>query len=183
MADRIAVVVVSHRAACDAFDETTAVRAVYDRCRRLRKVKEVKVVTTARLLPLLPDLDDVKPGVTDITPGWWNSMDAAADLARYMRKAVKTQADILLVAAEFPLLSESSLNGLLGREANCYTGAALPVWPLAPEGSAVFSGAVLFKDADRKWTNTLVAPHESLCLLNPTTQRLLGKARELGYAE
>lgn len=186
MANRIVVVTVSHKAACDPLDDTSAVQIALDKCHRLRKVSGVKLVTTERLQPHLPKTITDKIGVTNISAGWWQTPSLVESLAETLRVALKTSSDLLLVAAEFPLLGEWSLNGLLSTKANCYTGALMPVWKDSGDvpGAAVFSGAALVSSrTGQAWKVQAVTPHETLCLLDPRSRRLVSKARELGYTE
>lgn len=187
MANRIAVVIVSHKAACDLLDDASAIRIALDKCLRLRKVADVKLLTTERLKPHLPSDVDVKPGIMDISPGWWETPSLVMAVAESLRKGLKTVSDLLLVAAEFPLLGEWSINGLLSSKANCYTGALMPIWKDSGDareaGMSVFAGAALVGNTATKWSVKPVTPHESLCLTDPRSRRLVTKARELGYTE
>lgn len=186
-ANRIAVVVVSHKASCDALDDTSAVQLAVDKCLRLRKVSDVKLVTTERLKPYLPKTLDVKTGVMEVSAGWWETPTLVKSVADTLHKALKTTSDLILVAAEFPLLGEWSLNGLLSAKANCYTGALMPIWRDDGEDRevrmSVFAGAALVGNTATKWTVKPATPHETLCLTDPRSRRLVTKARELGYTE
>lgn len=190
MANCIAIVVVSHKAACDPLDDISATKIALDKCVRLRKVSDVRIVTTERLQPHLPkDIADFerKPGIMDVSAGWWETPIAAMEIAGILRRALKTTHDILLVAAEFPLLGEWSINGLLSAKANCYTGAVMPIWKDTGEPRdarlSVFAGAALIGNGSKKWSAKPVTPHEALCLTDPRARRLVTKARELGYTE
>lgn len=187
MANRIAVVIVSHKASCDLLDDVSAVRIALDKCHRLRKISEVKLLTTERLKPHLPQDLGMTAGVMEISPGWWDTPALVKGVADSLHKALKTASDLLLIAAEFPLLGEWSINGLLSSKANCYTGAPMPIWRDDGEsrdaGLSVFAGAAMVGNTATKWSVKTVTPHETLCLTDPRSRRLVTKARELGYTE